>query len=182
MPRQEVFETHQRRNSLSWLEPIQTQGFAIIPGILEPKEIDALLDVFSHVDLPRSRAGVRHAMRLPAVTAVAQDARLMEIVRGDSWRRSISVPRDALRQIIDGKLAGGVAPRHSFAVAGAARGTGLGTLVCERWCHLRPRSRECAKSGPGSAIAPGRFDSREWPPARLAQNAHAGSVDRRSPS
>jgi len=66
---------------LSWLEPIQAQGFAIIPGILEPKEIDGLLDVFSCVDLPRSRAGVRHAMRLPAVAAAARDTRLMEIAR-----------------------------------------------------------------------------------------------------
>jgi len=66
---------------LSWLEPIQKQGFGIIPGILEPKEVEGLLDVFSSVDLPRSRAGVRHAMRLPAVTAIAQDARLMEIAR-----------------------------------------------------------------------------------------------------
>ena len=66
---------------MSWLEPIQTQGFAIIPGILEPKEVDGLLDVFRSVDLPRSRAGVRHAMRLPAVTALAQDTRLMEIAR-----------------------------------------------------------------------------------------------------
>jgi ectoine hydroxylase-related dioxygenase (phytanoyl-CoA dioxygenase family) len=65
----------------SWLEPIQTQGFAIIPGILESKEADKLLDIFSRVDLPRSRAGVRHAMRLPAVMAIAQDARLMEIAR-----------------------------------------------------------------------------------------------------
>jgi len=63
------------------LEPTQTQGFAIIPGILEPKEVDGLLGAFSRVDLPRSRAGVRHAMRLPAVTAAAQDARLMEIAR-----------------------------------------------------------------------------------------------------
>jgi len=66
---------------LSWLEPIQTQGFAIIPGILEPKEVDGLLDVFGHVDLPRSRAGVRHTMRLPAVAAAARDTRLVEIAR-----------------------------------------------------------------------------------------------------
>ena len=66
---------------MSWLEPIRTQGFAIIPGILEPKGVNGLLDVFSCVDLPRSRAGVRHAMRLPAVAAVAQDARLIGIAR-----------------------------------------------------------------------------------------------------
>jgi ectoine hydroxylase-related dioxygenase (phytanoyl-CoA dioxygenase family) len=66
---------------LSCLDPIQEQGFAIIPGILEPKEVDRLLDEFGRVDLPRSRAGVRHAMRLPAVAAVAQHARLMGIAR-----------------------------------------------------------------------------------------------------
>ena len=66
---------------MSWLEAIQSQGFAIIPGILEPKDVAGLLDVFSCVNLPRSRAGVRHAMRLPAVAAVARDARLLEIAR-----------------------------------------------------------------------------------------------------
>src|SRR6266446_1829420 len=81
MPHQRVLRVLRGRNSLSWLEPIQTQGFAIIPGILEPKEVDGLLDVFSRVDLPRSRAGVRHAMRLRDVTAVAQDPRLMGIAR-----------------------------------------------------------------------------------------------------
>jgi ectoine hydroxylase-related dioxygenase (phytanoyl-CoA dioxygenase family) len=66
---------------LSWLEPIQKQGFAIIPGILEPNEVDRLLDEFHCANLPRSRAGVRHVMRLPAVAAVAQDARLVGIAR-----------------------------------------------------------------------------------------------------
>jgi ectoine hydroxylase-related dioxygenase (phytanoyl-CoA dioxygenase family) len=66
---------------LGWLEPIQKQGFAIIPELLASKEIDALLDELSRAELPRSRAGVRHAMRLPAVAAVAQDSRLMEIAQ-----------------------------------------------------------------------------------------------------
>jgi hypothetical protein len=65
MPHQRVFEGLRRRKSLRCLEPIQTQGFAIIPGILMPKEVDGLLDEFRRVDLPCSRAGVRYAMRLP---------------------------------------------------------------------------------------------------------------------
>jgi ectoine hydroxylase-related dioxygenase (phytanoyl-CoA dioxygenase family) len=81
MPHEEVFELLQRRNSLRWVEPIQEQGFGVIPGILEPKEVEGLLDVFGRVNLPRSRAGVRHAMKLPAVAAVAQDMRLIEIAR-----------------------------------------------------------------------------------------------------
>jgi ectoine hydroxylase-related dioxygenase (phytanoyl-CoA dioxygenase family) len=66
---------------LSWLKPIQKEGFAIIPGILKPRQIDGLLEELSRADLPRSRAGVRHAMRLPAVAALARDARLIEIAQ-----------------------------------------------------------------------------------------------------
>jgi len=66
---------------LSWQQPIQEHGFAIIPGILEPKDVAGLLDELGRVNLPRSRAGVRHAMRLPTVAAVAQDERLMGIAR-----------------------------------------------------------------------------------------------------
>jgi hypothetical protein len=66
---------------LSWLEPIQKQGFAVIPEILTPKEVDELLDEFGRVDLPHSRAGVRHAMKIPTVATVARAARLMEIVQ-----------------------------------------------------------------------------------------------------
>jgi len=89
---------------------------------------DGLLDAFSRLDLPRSRAGVRHAMRLPAVAAVARDARLMEIARGTFGGEVFPFRANALRQISGGKLAGGLAPRHGFAVAGAARGPGLGDL------------------------------------------------------
>ena len=66
---------------MSWLEPIQKQGFAVIPEILTPKEVDELLDEFGRVDLPHSRAGVRHAMKIPTVATVARAARLMEIVQ-----------------------------------------------------------------------------------------------------
>jgi ectoine hydroxylase-related dioxygenase (phytanoyl-CoA dioxygenase family) len=66
---------------LSWLQPIQKQGYAIIPDILAPQEITELLDEFSRVDLPRSRAGVRHAMKLPAVAALARNPRLIGIAQ-----------------------------------------------------------------------------------------------------
>jgi ectoine hydroxylase-related dioxygenase (phytanoyl-CoA dioxygenase family) len=66
---------------LSWLELIQAKGFAIIPEVLGRKDVDGLLEELSRAELPRCRAGVRHAMRLPAVAAVAQDARLMGIAR-----------------------------------------------------------------------------------------------------
>lgn len=67
---------------MSWVGPIQKQGFAIIPRVLGQKEIDGLLAGFSRVDLPRSRAGVRHAMKLPAVAQMARDSRLLGIAQG----------------------------------------------------------------------------------------------------
>ena len=66
---------------MGWFEIIQKQGYAIIPGILESNEVNRLLDELSRVDLLRSRAGMRHAMKLPAVAALAQDARLIGIAR-----------------------------------------------------------------------------------------------------
>ena len=66
---------------MSWLQSIQEQGFAIMPAILEPNDVDGLLDEFSRVDLPRSRAGVRHAMRLPAVAKVARSEPLLRIAQ-----------------------------------------------------------------------------------------------------
>ncbi len=66
---------------MGWFEIIQKQGYAIIPGILESNEVNRLLDELSRVDLPRSRAGLRHAMKVPAVAAVAHDARLIGIAR-----------------------------------------------------------------------------------------------------
>jgi ectoine hydroxylase-related dioxygenase (phytanoyl-CoA dioxygenase family) len=67
---------------LSWLEPIQKLGFATIPNMLKPMEVGVLLEAFSQAELPRSRAGLRHAMKLPAVASLAQDPRLMKIARG----------------------------------------------------------------------------------------------------
>lgn len=64
---------------MSWLEPIQEQGFTIIPEILAPKEVDGLLAELRRADLARSRAGLRHAMKVPAVDAMTHDARLVGI-------------------------------------------------------------------------------------------------------
>jgi len=63
------------------VEPIREHGYAIIPGIVVLKEINGLLAEFVRVDLPRSRAGVRHAMKVPAVAALAQNPRLLGMAR-----------------------------------------------------------------------------------------------------
>ncbi|MFZ0522520.1 MAG: phytanoyl-CoA dioxygenase family protein [Candidatus Acidiferrales bacterium] len=63
------------------LTKIEKQGFAILPGVLMPDEIARLDQRLTRNPLPRSRAGMRHALRHPDVCAVASDSRLLDIAR-----------------------------------------------------------------------------------------------------
>lgn len=60
---------------------IEKQGFAIVPEVLSRSEIVRLDERFSRDRLPRSRAGMRHALRHPAVFAAARDRRLQAIAQ-----------------------------------------------------------------------------------------------------
>ena len=66
---------------MSDLDSIQERGFAVVPGTVGRKEIDQLLGEVGRADVARSRAGVRHAMRIPAVAEVARGAELVGIAR-----------------------------------------------------------------------------------------------------
>jgi len=60
---------------------IQEQGFAIIPHVLVRAEVDALLVELSGAELPRSKAGIRHALKLPVVTRIASSKPLVRIAQ-----------------------------------------------------------------------------------------------------
>lgn len=51
---------------------VEERGFEIVPGVLAPDELAGLSEEFSQTSLRRSRAGVRHAMKLPGVDALAR--------------------------------------------------------------------------------------------------------------
>ena len=60
---------------------IAEQGFAIRNSIFSNTEISALEKEFQLADLPRSRAGIRHAMRNSAVAEIASHQRILGMVR-----------------------------------------------------------------------------------------------------
>ncbi len=66
---------------MNWAKTIQEQGFEIIPNVLTQQDVDDLLEGVSRADLPRSRAGVRHAMKVATVAAIAGDSRLLGIAQ-----------------------------------------------------------------------------------------------------
>jgi ectoine hydroxylase-related dioxygenase (phytanoyl-CoA dioxygenase family) len=67
--------------SLVRVKTIQEQGFAIIPNVLTQQNIDKLLEELSSANLPRSRAGVRHAMKLATVAAIARGSQLLGVAQ-----------------------------------------------------------------------------------------------------
>jgi ectoine hydroxylase-related dioxygenase (phytanoyl-CoA dioxygenase family) len=64
-----------------WKEPIEQRGFAIIPGVLSPTEVANARGVLSRARLPRGKAGIRHAMKDPAIDTLANQQSLLQIAK-----------------------------------------------------------------------------------------------------
>jgi ectoine hydroxylase-related dioxygenase (phytanoyl-CoA dioxygenase family) len=60
---------------------ILERGFAIVPELLQPREIAELLEHIVGSDLPRSRAGIRHAMKNATVAEFTRHPRLTVIAQ-----------------------------------------------------------------------------------------------------
>jgi len=64
-----------------WQRSVEEHGFAIIPDVLGQEDISRLSGDLADAMLRRSRAGVRHALRNPAVAVLARDSRLLGIAK-----------------------------------------------------------------------------------------------------
>ena len=60
---------------------IVSDGFAVIPDVFPDTEIATLAEELARSNLPRSKAGVRHAMRHGSVAAFTRDQRLLGVAR-----------------------------------------------------------------------------------------------------
>jgi ectoine hydroxylase-related dioxygenase (phytanoyl-CoA dioxygenase family) len=59
----------------------EKNGFAILPEVLSQSERLHLIDEIENSSLRRSKAGIRHALRHPAIANLAQDRRLLDLAR-----------------------------------------------------------------------------------------------------
>ncbi len=64
-----------------WDKTIEEHGFAILPGLFSPACLDELLQKIGELASRRSRAGVRHALGLAPVAALARQPQIIEIAR-----------------------------------------------------------------------------------------------------
>jgi ectoine hydroxylase-related dioxygenase (phytanoyl-CoA dioxygenase family) len=62
-------------------ETVEERGFAIVADLILANEIVDLSAEFSQASLQRSRAGVRHALKLPSLAALANGSRLVGIAQ-----------------------------------------------------------------------------------------------------
>ena len=60
---------------------VEENGYAVIPDVFTLKEIDGILAELSSPSLRRSRAGIRHALRIEAVARIATDKKVLEVLR-----------------------------------------------------------------------------------------------------
>jgi ectoine hydroxylase-related dioxygenase (phytanoyl-CoA dioxygenase family) len=66
-------------SDITWLRSVQTSGYGLIPNVLSKGETLSLLREIENAGLPRSRAGVRHAMKHPSIARIANDVSMMRI-------------------------------------------------------------------------------------------------------
>jgi ectoine hydroxylase-related dioxygenase (phytanoyl-CoA dioxygenase family) len=66
---------------MSALSEVEQHGFVILPELLSRPEAQRLIDDLDRSSLRRSKAGVRHALRHPAVASLAQEPRLLDVAQ-----------------------------------------------------------------------------------------------------
>jgi ectoine hydroxylase-related dioxygenase (phytanoyl-CoA dioxygenase family) len=68
---------------------VRNDGYGLIPGVFDVDEVKSVLAELVGANLPRSRAGVRHAMKNVTVARVARDERMMRIAQAILGERTI---------------------------------------------------------------------------------------------
>lgn len=66
---------------MRWDQAIGDAGFAILPALFSCEYLDQLLQKVDESAPRRSRAGIRHALSLSPVTAVAREPQMIELAR-----------------------------------------------------------------------------------------------------
>jgi hypothetical protein len=96
---------------MSTLSLVEQQGFAIFPEVLLPHEAQSLLHELDQSTLRRSKAGIRHALKHPAIAALARNQRLLHLAQEILGSEAIPFRATLFRQIPSSELARGMASR-----------------------------------------------------------------------
>lgn len=126
-----------------WTRAIEQNGYAVIPEILGAQDLVQVIEALSLVSR-RGKAGIRHILTCPAVSALASDSRLLGIAQkilGDGafpFRATLfdKSPRANWLVVWHQDTALPLRQRRET--------PGLGSLVSQTWHNLFLRSRQRA--------------------------------------
>lgn len=158
---------------------IEENGFAILPRLFSEEYLDRLLQEMNELALRRSRAGVRHALGLPPVAALAREPQMMKLVQGIlgpkafPFRATLFDKSPAANWFVVWHQDTALPLRDRIETPG------WGSVVNERRNSLRTRSSERAKSGRGTSCQLRRFDRRKRASAHSSRYPHVRCPDRR---
>ena len=63
------------------MNPLHEQGFEVVPNCLSPKAVSSVSKLLAESSITRSRAGMRHALQVPAVRSLAKSGVLIEFAK-----------------------------------------------------------------------------------------------------
>jgi hypothetical protein len=122
---------------------VEQRGFAILPEVSTRGEIRRLDESLTRNPLPRSRAGMRRALKYPAVLAIARDPRLravaQEVLGCDPlpFRATLFDKSPVSKWLV---------VWHQDTALPLRKRSELpewGAVVSKRWSSLRARASEC---------------------------------------
>jgi|SRR5580704_4541595 hypothetical protein len=167
-----------RKPAMQFADDVEKRGFAILPGVLMRSDIERLGECLTRDPLPRSRAGMRHALRHLDVLAVARHPRLLDIAREILECDPVPFRPRYLTSLPPpiGSWCGTRTPHCRY------ESSGLGPLVGEGGNNLRSCSGPRAFYRDSTAFTSRRFFCGKRPSARPSRNAHEGCAKRRRDS
>lgn len=64
---------------MNWAAEVEREGYAITAGMFNRARLDLLIEGLKTTTIPRSRAGVRHMMKVPAVSEIANSDEMLDL-------------------------------------------------------------------------------------------------------
>jgi len=158
--------------AMTFEQAVQRSGFATIPDVFPAAQMDRLLTEVEESTLPRSRAGIRHALRHPAVAAIAQASLLKMARQFSAGRQFPSVPRCSTSQRLRiGWWCGTRTPPCPSGKESTFRAGDHGQPRME-CCTHRHRHKHFRKCSP--CVFTLMLNREQWPLARAARNPGPG--------
>jgi hypothetical protein len=125
-------------------------GYSITGPIFTRLEMERVCRAVAAADSPRTKAGVRQVLRVPAVQALAGHPDLLALAAEFIGEKPIPFRGHVVRQVGVVELAGGVASRYSAPRESTRRRYVVGTVVRQEWSPACNRSRNRARDDRGS--------------------------------